>query len=72
VSRRPISPSVLAVGEEPIVYIVDDDALLRDALSRLFRSVGLPVQLFGSAQELLQSSSSKPQVVWCWTSDCQE
>jgi FixJ family two-component response regulator len=45
----------LADGEKPIVYIVDDDASLRDALGRLFRSVGLQVQLFGSGPELLQN-----------------
>jgi len=55
VSRRPIPPSALAASEGPIVYIVDDDALVRDALCRLFRSVGLQAQLFGSARELLQS-----------------
>jgi FixJ family two-component response regulator len=55
VARPPISSSAPATGKEAIVYIVDDDALLRDALSRLFRSVGLQSQLFGSAQELLQS-----------------
>lgn len=54
-AHRPISPSAFAAGKEAIVYIVDDDALLRDALSRLFKSVGLQAQLFGSAQELLQS-----------------
>jgi FixJ family two-component response regulator len=55
VSRRPVSPSGLAAGDEPMVYIIDDDASLRDALSSLLRSVGLRVQLFGSAPELLQS-----------------
>jgi FixJ family two-component response regulator len=52
--RRPSPPSDLAPGGEPTVYIVDDDASLRDAISRLLRSVGLRVQLFGSAPELLQ------------------
>ena len=55
VSGHPISPLALADGEKPIVYIVDDDASLRDALGRLFRSVGLQVQLFGSGPELLQN-----------------
>jgi FixJ family two-component response regulator len=55
VSRHPISPSALVASEKPIVYIVDDDALLRDALSSLLRSVGLQVQLFGSTPELLKS-----------------
>src|SRR5258707_10388667 len=54
-SRRPVSPSSPAAGEEPIVYIVDDDASLRVALNNLLRSVGLRVQMFGSASELLQS-----------------
>jgi FixJ family two-component response regulator len=40
---------------EPIIYVVDDDRLMREMLSSLFRSVGLQAQLFGSAQELLQS-----------------
>jgi FixJ family two-component response regulator len=40
---------------EPIVYIVDDDPLIREMLSSLLRSVGLQVGLFGSALELLQS-----------------
>src|SRR5271156_651007 len=56
---RPISPSALAAGKEAIVYIVDDDALLRDALSRLFRTVGLQAQPFGSAQEFLQSKPAE-------------
>jgi FixJ family two-component response regulator len=40
---------------EPIAYVVDDDRLMREMLSSLFRSVGLRVRLFESAQELLQS-----------------
>ncbi len=34
-----------------IVYVVDDDADLRDVLSSLFRSVDLTVETFGSAAE---------------------
>jgi len=40
---------------EPIVYVVDDDRALREVLASLFRSVGLRVRLFESAQQLLQS-----------------
>jgi FixJ family two-component response regulator len=40
---------------EPIVFVIDDDASVRNALSNLFRSVGLRVQVFGSAPEFLQS-----------------
>ena len=36
------------------VFVVDDDASVRDALRRLIRSVGLQVELLGSAQEFLQ------------------
>lgn len=36
------------------VFIVDDDASVREALGSLFRSVGLRVELFGSALEFLQ------------------
>ena len=38
-----------------IVFVVDDDASVRNALKSLIRSVGLQVDLFGSAQEFLQS-----------------
>jgi FixJ family two-component response regulator len=36
------------------VFIIDDDASVREALGSLFRSVGLRVELFGSALEFLQ------------------
>jgi FixJ family two-component response regulator len=39
---------------QPIVFVIDDDAGLRDALSRLFESVGLQVKAFASAAEFLQ------------------
>ena len=38
-----------------IVFVVDDDASVRNALKSLIRSVGLQVELFSSAQEFLQS-----------------
>ncbi|MEY9172588.1 DNA-binding NtrC family response regulator [Bradyrhizobium elkanii] len=41
VTGRAASPSGLASSEDPIVFVVDDDASVRDALSNLFRSVGL-------------------------------
>jgi FixJ family two-component response regulator len=40
---------------EATVFIVDDDAPLRESLRNLIRSVGLRVELFASAQEFLQS-----------------
>ena len=43
-----------ALPANPVVFIVDDDASLREALGTLFRSVGFGVELFGSALEFLQ------------------
>ncbi|MGA8657159.1 MAG: response regulator transcription factor [Chthoniobacterales bacterium] len=40
--------------EEPIVFAVDDDASMREALSRLFRSTGMRAQIFASAQDFLR------------------
>ena len=37
----------------PIVFIVDDDVHLRQALGNLFASVGMRVELFGSTSALL-------------------
>ena len=50
-----------------VVFIVDDDASVRDALERLIRSVGLRVELFGSAQEFLQRG--RPGVPSCLVLD---
>jgi FixJ family two-component response regulator len=44
-------------GSASVVFVVDDDASVRAALDSLFRSVGLLVRSFGSAQEFL----SEPQ-----------
>jgi FixJ family two-component response regulator len=52
---RPTSPHNVASAEEPIVFVIDDDASVREALRNLFRSVGLRVEVFGSAPEFLQS-----------------
>jgi len=43
-----------ALPETPIVLVVDDDPSVREALSSLFRSVGLDPKLFASTTELLQ------------------
>ena len=39
--------------EEPIVFAVDDDVSMREALSRLFRSTGIRAQIFASAEDFL-------------------
>ena len=53
--------------EEPIVFAVDDDASIRDALSRLFRSVGMRAQIFASAEEFLKFN--RPDVPGCLVLD---
>jgi FixJ family two-component response regulator len=40
---------------QPVVFVVDDDAALREALGGLFRSMGLHAEMFGSAAEFLRS-----------------
>jgi FixJ family two-component response regulator len=42
-------------SEKPIVFVVDDDALVRDAVEDLLQSVGLEVQLFASPGEFLKT-----------------
>ena len=39
----------------PTVFVVDDDVSMREALKNLFRSVGLEVQTYGTAQEFLSN-----------------
>jgi FixJ family two-component response regulator len=52
---------------QPIVFVVDDDAAMRETLAALFRSVGLQVKLFPSAAEFLQISL--PEVPSCLVLD---
>lgn len=40
--------------EEPMVFAIDDDASMREALARLFRSIGMRAQIFASAQDFLK------------------
>jgi FixJ family two-component response regulator len=39
---------------DPIVFVVDDDAAVREAVKKLIASVGLRVETFGSTQEFLE------------------
>jgi FixJ family two-component response regulator len=50
-----------------VVFVVDDDASLRESLKNLIRSVGLRVEVFPSAQEFLQSK--RPDVPGCMILD---
>jgi FixJ family two-component response regulator len=45
------------------VFVIDDDASVRDAIVDLLRSVGLAVESFGSTQEFLQSD--RPDAPGC-------
>jgi FixJ family two-component response regulator len=67
VTGQPTSPRGLANASQPMVFVVDDDASIRTALRRLFESVGLRVELFGSAPEFLQSRH--PNVASCLVLD---
>ena len=43
---------------DPIVFVVDDDPLIRDGLRSLIKSVGLHVETFGSSREFMQRKPS--------------
>jgi len=51
VTGTPKSQRDLTTPAERIVFVIDDDMAMRETLSSLFRSVGLRVELFGSARE---------------------
>ena len=53
----------------PLIYVVDDDESVREALGGLVRSAGLTVQTFPSAQEFL--AFSRPDVPSCLVLDVQ-
>jgi FixJ family two-component response regulator len=67
VTERPRSPHEPVAAKEPIVLIVEDDVSIRRGLSNLFQSVGLEVEVFGSASEMLQSKL--PDVASCLVLD---
>jgi FixJ family two-component response regulator len=52
---------------ESIVYVVDDDESVREAIQSLIRSVGLHVEAFASAQDFLRSE--RPDVPGCLVLD---
>lgn len=55
--------------DSPIVFVVDDDRRVRDALSRLIKSAGLSVITFASAAEFL--AWEKPDAPACLVLDLQ-
>jgi FixJ family two-component response regulator len=67
VTERPKSSHETASANEPIVFVIDDDVAMRATLSSLFRSVGLRVELFGSARDFAQIKM--PEVASCLVLD---
>jgi FixJ family two-component response regulator len=67
VTERPKPRRQPGSATEPLVFIVEDDELIRRALSNLFQSMGLEVQMFGSAAEMLQGEL--PDVASCLVLD---
>ncbi len=65
-TSRPLSRTA-SPPTGPIVIVVDDDAELREALSSLFRSIGLEVASFASAPDLL--AARLPDVPRCLVLD---
>jgi FixJ family two-component response regulator len=63
VRTRPAASPV----EDQIVFVIDDDPDMRGALSKLFHSVGLRVEVFASAAELLQREL--PDIPSCFVLD---
>jgi FixJ family two-component response regulator len=53
--------------DSSLVFIVDDDQGMRDALGSLLRSVGHRVEVFSAASDLLQSKL--PDIVSCFVLD---
>ena len=47
-----------AMAARPLVLVVDDDQAIREALGRLFRSVDLDTELYGSTAGLLERKPS--------------
>jgi FixJ family two-component response regulator len=52
---------------DPIVFVVDDDASVRDAVKRLITSVGLRAETFGSTREFLVAK--RPEAPACLVLD---
>ena len=53
--------------QDPIVFVIDDDRMIRDGLQSLIRSVGLRVETFASAQDFL--GAKRPDAPACLVLD---
>jgi FixJ family two-component response regulator len=54
-AMNPKSQPTKSDGAAPIVFVIDDDVSMREALADLFASVGLQTQTFAAAAEFLKS-----------------
>jgi len=52
---------------DSIVFVIDDDPSIREAITNLIRSVGMSVQAFGSAKDFM--ASSRPNAPACLVLD---
>jgi FixJ family two-component response regulator len=67
VRPQPPRAGIPTRADHPVVLVVDDDKSMREALSSLFQSVDLQVQVFSSAADLLRSNL--PQSASCLVLD---
>jgi FixJ family two-component response regulator len=67
VTVPPKSSTESASKKEPLVFIVEDDPSMQRALGNLFQSVGLEIEVFGSASDMLKSKL--PDVASCLVLD---
>ena len=57
----------MTATDAAMVFVIDDDDLVRTAIEGMLKSVGLPSQTFGTAQEFL--SSKRPDAPSCLVLD---
>ena len=53
-TTNPVLNKIMATGNRPTVFVIDDDAALREGLTSLFRSIGLQVKAVGSVKDFQQ------------------
>src|ERR1700704_3427609 len=64
---NPPGADVQSTDRDPIVFVVDDDPSVRDALASLIGSVGLGTETFASAHEFLEYD--RPDAAACLVLD---
>ena len=57
-------------GDGPMVFIVDDDQSICEAVTRLLGTVGLRAQAFKTAQDFLEASAPTRRAASCSTYGC--